>query len=336
MAASNTAQLTVKRASFVIGVLNERRRLPGVIDSIHAQTAFADDCEIIITDGGSSDGTPEYAQARGCRVIHNPLGRCEPGIALGVEGARGEIVITMAADNPLHDAHFLEHLLSPFENPRVVAVMPRVESTRDDCATNRYLNAFTDPFNHFVYWNVTSPPSYPRKYLAGKDRRALLYDLSGVQPLVALAQGFAFRRAVASRPVGTEEDDVAPAQAIVAVGLLAYAPDARIEHHTVSSLRNFIEKFEPRIAARLRDNKMPAWSRARSESSARRLRRLLWPFYAISIFLPVIVSLFKVLSDRRKEWLTHPIVSFVLATIFWKQLFLHFISIVRKPHGTTF
>lgn len=315
--------------SFVIGTLNERRRLPEVVASIKAQTGFSSDCEILIADGGSTDGTLEFARSEGCTIVDNPLVRCEPGIALGVERARGDIAVTMAADNPLHTNAFLSSLRKAFEDPRVVAMMPRLVSTPADSAANRYFNAFTDPFNHFVYWDETSTLTYPERYLVSRKDGVSLYDFAGAQPLVAMAQGFAFRRSI-PRMAGTEEDDVLPAQAIVSQGLLAVVDDAQIEHHTVGGVGDFLAKFEPRIAARLRHRGMPVWVRESREPAARRLRRKLWPFYGISFVFPAIVGIYGALRDRRSEWLMHPIMSFALAVVFWKQVGIYIFSRVRN------
>ena len=307
--------------SFVIGVLNERERLPRVLESIARQDAYGGAVEVIVADGGSTDGTAEFARAQGCRVIDNPLGRCEPGIALGVSAAIGDVIVVMAADNPLFDAQFLQQIAKPFGDPSVAAAFPLVVSTDEDTATVRYLNCFTDPFNHFVYWNAASPLTFGyayRKVIENDDY--VVYDFtSGDPPLIAMAQGFAFRRGM-RRPEGTEEDDVAPVEALIrSGGRVAFVPNARIEHHTVADYRDFIKKFEPRIAARLRNRNMAVWTRNDRHSQGRRLRRTLWPFYAISFVAPAAVAVFGLARDRRAEWLLHPFLSFGLALAFWRQ-----------------
>lgn len=68
ISASNAA-LPDERVSVIVPVLNERKRLPGCLDGLTAQPDEV--AEILVIDGGSSDGTPElvgsYA-ARDARV----------------------------------------------------------------------------------------------------------------------------------------------------------------------------------------------------------------------------------------------------------------------------
>src|SRR5262245_44663040 len=53
--------------SLAMIVKDECARLPACLDSVAGQVD-----EIVIVDTGSSDGTPELARARGCRVISWP------------------------------------------------------------------------------------------------------------------------------------------------------------------------------------------------------------------------------------------------------------------------
>ena len=145
------------KVSFLIGVLNEIDRLPRAVDSIRKHDYPGESIEIVVADGGSTDGTIEYAESAGCRVVHNPLRRCEPGLALGYAQASGDVAVFMAADNVLHDERFVRQIVAPFQDANVAAAMPRVINTGEDCITTRYLNDFTDPFSHFVYGDDIAP-----------------------------------------------------------------------------------------------------------------------------------------------------------------------------------
>ena len=47
-------------------------------------------------------------------------------------------------------------------------------------------------------------------------------------------------------------------------------------------------------------------------SNERRLRFILWPFYAASIILPILNALFGLIRDRKKEWLFHPFITYIM------------------------
>jgi hypothetical protein len=203
----------------------------------------------------------------------------------------------------------------------VYAAVPRVVSTRDDNLSTRYINDFTDPFNHFLYGDAAAPMTFGRVYrVKRKTSSYVVYDFPvDKPPLVAIAQGVTVR-ANAPKREGWEEDDILPIVDILRAGFdIAYVPDALIEHHTVEGLRNFVSKFGPRIAKRLEDRDQPVWERAAAWTPTRKLRAYAWPFYAVSIVGPFVVALFGAIRDRRATWLYHPVINFALGVEFWRR-----------------
>ncbi len=75
--------------------------------------------DIIIADGGSSDGTPELAAARGARVVHAPRGRGRQ-LAAGVAAGSGDWVLVLHADARLTPAA-LRAAEAVLERPEVEA-----------------------------------------------------------------------------------------------------------------------------------------------------------------------------------------------------------------------
>ena len=58
----------------VIPALNEAGRLPLLLADL-AQAPADLIAELVVSDGGSSDGTPLLAQLAGAQVLHSPAGR---------------------------------------------------------------------------------------------------------------------------------------------------------------------------------------------------------------------------------------------------------------------
>jgi glycosyltransferase involved in cell wall biosynthesis len=85
----------------VTPALNGMRWLPECIDSTQRQAGPDIDVEHIVVDGGSSDGTPDYAASRGCTV----LTREEPSIAYamnkGAFNSAGELICFLGCDDAL-------------------------------------------------------------------------------------------------------------------------------------------------------------------------------------------------------------------------------------------
>ena len=102
---------------------------------------------------------------------------------------------------------------------------------------------------------------------------------------------------------------------------LAYVPKALVEHHTVTSLSDFLSKFGPRISKRFVEHDQPIWQRSRKWSFARRVRAYLWPIYSVSIVFPTIVAIYGAIRDARVTWLYHPVISFALGVEFWRRFF---------------
>ena len=324
------------RFSIVLPAFNEAARLPAVLESIARQRYPKACVEILIADGGSTDNTVSVARAYGARVIHNPMRRAEPGVGMLLGEATGDVAIIVAADNAFVGKDFLSKLALPFGDRETAAAFPAVVSTSDDGATTQYINAFTDPFNHFIYAAATSPASYHRRYaVKRRGSNYIVYDFrSGPLPLLALAQAFAIRLPYA-KPAGMEEDDVAPVYELVAQGRdIAFVPDAHVEHHTVNGIRDALKKFGPRIRKRMTDGGQPVWQRLSTSDTSRRVRAYLWPFYAATFVVPAMVALDGWRRDGRREWLYHPFVSAAFAYEFWKQASLVVIDGMRKRVGT--
>lgn len=305
----------------MLPTLNEAWRVGALLESIRRQRYPSDRVELLVADGGSTDNTVEMARSYGAIVVHNPIRRAEPGAGMLLERASGDVAMWLAADNVFADEWFLEKLARPFADPSIAAAFPALVNSAQDGATTRYFNAFSDPFNHFVYGGATSPASYHRTYrVKRKTGDYVVYDFAaGPTPLVALAQGFSIRLPY-RKPHGTDEDDVAPVEMLVSQGRdIAFVADARLEHHTVGGIGDALRKFGPRFRARLSDSSQPMWGRLRASTGATRLRAYLWPFYAVSLIGPAMSAVYGLARDGRSEWLYHPFVSVAFGLEFWRQ-----------------
>lgn len=97
------------KLAIIIPTLNEENAIDTCIDSIGAHT----DVEVVVSDGGSTDGTIQRAVARGTTVVEGPAGRGGQ-LNRGAAAATTELLLFLHADCRLprgwHDA--LTHVLA--------------------------------------------------------------------------------------------------------------------------------------------------------------------------------------------------------------------------------
>ena len=84
-----------RRITFVVPVLNEAAGIAASLEALAPLRARGH--EVIVVDGGSDDGTPEFARSRADRVLVAPRGRAQQMNA-GARGAAGDALVFLHAD----------------------------------------------------------------------------------------------------------------------------------------------------------------------------------------------------------------------------------------------
>lgn len=88
------------KLSIVVPVLNEAHALPALLQRL--STLLHDGCEVIIVDGGSTDGSRAIAGQAGFTVVHSARGRARQMNA-GAALASGQALLFLHADTCLPD-----------------------------------------------------------------------------------------------------------------------------------------------------------------------------------------------------------------------------------------
>jgi hypothetical protein len=295
--------------TIVIPVLNASSLLPRCLGSIRGQDYPRDLVQVIVADGGSTDGTRELAVSYGCEVVDNPERLAEPGVALGMSLAKNPIRIVMAADNDLPSEHWISTVVSVFESSDVRGVYTHVLNAPDDPPFGRYFNLLhADPFNWFVFGKGANPKRFGRFFRAvesGEDYEVYEFP-PDERPLLAMAQGFALRGEL-PRGEHNVEDDILPLwEALDSGERLAYTT-VGIHHHHTASLRQFLRKYRARTASVLRSSAGGWRAREGQMTPGQRRRRILWLPYSLSLVLPLLDALRGLVRDRDPVWLYHPI-----------------------------
>ncbi|MEM3030323.1 MAG: glycosyltransferase [Candidatus Micrarchaeia archaeon] len=130
--------------SVVIPAFNEKENIGACIRSLRKQTLSP--IEIIVVDGGSTDGTVAAARSGGARVIVEKKRR-GAGAArnAGASLARGSILAFTDADS-LPDSDWLERITSCFRDPSVVCVGGPLSPTDGGLPDRFFYALFSDWF----------------------------------------------------------------------------------------------------------------------------------------------------------------------------------------------
>ena len=99
--------------SILIPTLNASSVLENCLESIKKQNYPTEKIEIIVADGGSTDGTVEMAKKYGAVVVENKLKTGEAGKAAALRAAGGEFVALIDSDNILPDGEWLNQMIEP-------------------------------------------------------------------------------------------------------------------------------------------------------------------------------------------------------------------------------
>ena len=285
--------------SLVIPTLNAGPRFHEVLAALEVQDVEGG-CELLVVDSGSTDGTPEAAEAAGARVERIDPATFGHGRTrnLAIGRTSGELVALLTQDAVPMDPSYLSSLFGAFRRGNVDGVFSR-QFPRPDC----------DPIltERLMRWSA-SRDTPELKVLAPGDperARALFQALPPIERYLSAAfdnVASAVRRSTWERipfpDVDFGEDVAWGREVLLAGGALAFEPDARVEHsHRISMLREFrrIYADHRNLRALFELVQVPSWRAVRSGGrgqcrhyaellAAQRLtfgERLFWRAYSI-------------------------------------------------------
>jgi len=210
------------RASVIVPTFNGASRLRRCLDALLAQRTGRQ-FEIIVVDDGSQDDSTQVVQCYGqVRLLHQDHRGPAAARNLGVRSARGEIVL-FTDDDCVPEPDWLEQMLQPFSTPGVVG------------AKGVYRTAQKELIARFVQLE------YEEKYAHMQGARWIdfvdTYSAAFERQVFLEAGGYDERFSTAST-----EDQELSFRLASAGHRMVFAPEARVWHTHVDSLRGYLKK----------------------------------------------------------------------------------------------
>lgn len=142
--------MPVPHVSIVIPMLNEVEHIGPCLESFRRQTYPLEQLEVLVVDGGSTDGSREAVQSLvggrlAIRMIENPARRASAAFNRGVEAALGEVICLFSAHG-IADERYVEASVASLEETGAAGVGGRYLHVGQDAISNAIGLAMVSPF----------------------------------------------------------------------------------------------------------------------------------------------------------------------------------------------
>jgi glycosyltransferase involved in cell wall biosynthesis len=312
--------------TFAIPTYNSGKKLERLLKSIIMQNYPRDRYEILIADGGSSDDTIDIAKRYGCKILYNPKRFAEPGKAVCMDHARGDIICFVDDDNELPSNEWLLKMVKPLIiEKEIVATEPiKFEYHKDMSALNRYwaLSGYNDPAIYYMglydKWNLVND-WWNGIGIEGEDKGDYIkFKIEDPSALLTLgANGFCVRADVIRQVNYHELLDVDKVAELIKLGYNTFSKvKVGIYHYFCSNLRQYIGKA-----------KRKAKNIANPHHIGIKERRIRYPLLRLVKFTLATVTLAPLLyysirgyfKVRDRAWLMHIPVCWITLIIYGKE-----------------
>lgn len=309
--------------SFILGILNAERTLYECLESIFAQDFPKEKYEVIIIDGGSTDKTLEIIKDfmkkyENISLLHNPHKLSEGrGMSkdMGVNAAKGEIVIFLDHDNILIGKGWLKEIIAPLKKDNeIMASQSLLQFKENDTNFLKYVNAVgvEDPFA--IPYSLPAQVVLHPEMFNTIDKRYYLYKLEKDNILYGGANGCTFRKSVFD-VIGGYTRDVDVFASMSEFRMKVAVPlKPRVYHKTSSNLLNYMIKkgiYFYRFIDNEYAKKSFKWTQ-RGSGTIGKIRFFLMIAYNLSFFGPLVNGLRQVKRTGRLFWLLHPFYVFFI------------------------
>ena len=308
--------------SIIIATYNSSHILPKALDALKEQSYPSDRIEIIAVDGGSSDNTRTIAEAYGCRVVYNYKKHPVSANIIGMNVAKGKYLVTLDHDEILTNKEsLLIRIQALIDNPSCkIAMCSGYKRPSDYPGLNQYISEFGDPFSLFYYRcskDYKHFLDHVKKYASSFHEKKQYYiatlqnidhfivELCCLATVIDL-EYFSATGDLLTDPVKMVHlfyDEFYKSNKIDFI----ITKNDPLLHYSADSLSAYLPKLKWRIINNVHyPARAEQGAQGRTQYSSIRYKKYIFPFYSVSIVLPILDSLYLFITRKNAAYLLHP------------------------------
>ncbi len=304
--------------SVIMPTYNSQDTIRMALKSIREQDFDQEKIEILVIDGGSSDSTLEIAKQFGAKILHNEKRLPEAAKSIGIQKAQGKYIVEHDSDEVYIQKDQLSKRIAFLRaHPEVKCMLSdRHVAPKGYAFSCAYLNTVGDPFTAFTYKSKGTVVRNLKGHVWYEHDGAYIFQF-GSNDILPIGDGGTtmidmdyvreqFKDSMSEqRFASTIFDDV-----VQSSGYVACIEDDNILHYSATTFRIYLKKLKFRVINNIFDVAGSGYAARAMENTKLDKRKFLYPFYCVTIILPVIDGVRLSLRFKDASLMMHPIYSF--------------------------
>ncbi len=313
--------------SIIMATYNSESTIEWSLKSIRNQS-IGRNVEILVIDGGSTDKTRVIASKYDCIILDNPDRLPEIAKRIGMQKCTGKYIQIMDSDEVLPDNKVLEKRIGFMdENTSVMCLLARYIPPKGTGISGKYISAVGDPFTAFAYkWFIDGNMGIIKKANIGTIKGEYIGSFSKDDIIPIGDSCTLFRGDYLRDKYGELFDKVNTTvlfqMTVNDTGLVGHIEGDDILHYTSSSFGTYLRKLKFRVINNVFDKNGSGYSAVAEHNNALSKRKYGYPFYCISIVLPVIDAVRMTFYYKDLSFLLHPVYAWYVMIQIIVQLLL--------------